>query len=562
MARSESLTKYFLSILYAKVVLKRILFISLLLLSIGCAPKKNKGVVKDLVYPQEGFFATDFKYHFFGRIGYDARSFQEDTLLFPPIEGLVHQSVYAMCPTDTCVAEYAVLALRCPPIQPLLDWMADTVNTFANDSPIGNGLLTYNNKELDIPNKYFSSAGEICDYYMDHFRYAYDNWQCTGEGDHNMINEQAGLLLADCWHTNNLYTFYRIDWYDWLSGGNNARESWWTVDATTGKLLGLDDLVVLQMRDSLTTLMMPRLVNGKGEYLIQLHDAYLLECKDILGESDGCALLPEGLVIYYYPYNLGSGAEGEFEAVIPYDELEGILITYPASLCLDEQVNRRKSEMLTKAQQCPSNAARGEFITNATVAQEDAALSFQTKVLSALPASAVATYKAERESFAKWYAYQQAISEEVIGDIWALYAGGTAGSSFQDIHLYDIANANTAEQGILYDAMTGKSSPQMCHKNASFSQIDSTKLQLCLEFSHLYFQHENVGPDGYPAVKNTPEQLEAMLAADLDLFKKWISNRDALEPLLDKEVRNLYASNTAYLRYLCQKKYQDRFIGE
>jgi hypothetical protein len=36
---------------------------------------------------------------------------------------------------------------------------------------------------------------------------------------------------------------------------------------------------------------------------------------------DGCALLKEGLIIYYYPYTIGSGADGEFIAIIPYEVL-------------------------------------------------------------------------------------------------------------------------------------------------------------------------------------------------------------------------------------------------
>ena len=328
--------------------MKRHLLIVIILLLVACSPRhkdakvvdrsslntvkadkssirETRPVVKDVVKPAGGMFSTGFKYSFFGKIGYMDRAFQEDTLVFPPIEGLIHNSVFVMCPKDTCFAERAVLALRCPPIQPLLDWVADTVNTFANKCPIGNGLLTYNEKQLDIPKKHFKTVKDISDYYIGHLQHAYDSWHCTGKGDHNRMNEQDGLLLADCWNRGNLYTFYRIDWYDWLSCGNNVRESWWTVNASTGNLMSIDDLVLPEMKDSLSTLMMPRLINGKGELLVRLHFSYTLEDKEVLHKADGCALIPEGLVIYYYPYNLGCGADGEFEAVIPYDKLDGIL---------------------------------------------------------------------------------------------------------------------------------------------------------------------------------------------------------------------------------------------
>ena len=287
--------------------------------------KKTETVKPDLVYPEQSLFTTEGRYLFFGKLGYRDRSFQEDTLLFPPIEGLVHGSAYALCPKDTCFAEYAVLALRCPPIQPLLNWVADTVNTFIQECPIGNGLLTYNDKQLDIPVKYLKSDKAICDYYIGQLQHTYDDWHCTGEGDHDILNEQAGLLLADCWHTGNLYTFYRIDWYDWMSGGNNARESWWTVDATSGKLLSLSDFILPDKLDTLAALMTPRLINDKDSFILDQYPYKPEEYTDILQCANGCALIPEGLVFYFYPYNLGSGADGQFEAVIPYEELNRIL---------------------------------------------------------------------------------------------------------------------------------------------------------------------------------------------------------------------------------------------
>lgn len=307
--------------------MKRLSFILILLLLVCCGGpnKKTETVKPDLVYPEQGLFATDYEYLFFGRLGYEERTFKEDTLLFPPIEGLVHGSAYAMCPTDTCFAEYAVLALRCPPIQPLLDWVADTVNTFVHECPIGNGLLTYKDQQLDIPTKHLKSDKEICDYYIGQLRHAYDGWRCTGEGDHDSLNEQSGLLLADCWNTGNLYTFYRIDWYDWLSCGNNARESWWTVDATSGRLLSLEDLILPEKLDTLAALMMPRLINGKDSFIRAQYPYKPEEYIDVLQRANGCALIPEGLVFYFYPYNLGSGADGQYEAVIPYEELEGFL---------------------------------------------------------------------------------------------------------------------------------------------------------------------------------------------------------------------------------------------
>ena len=118
--------------------MRRILPILAILILASCGSRKQAvSVVEDLVYPEEGLFSTDSKYLFFGKIGYRDRSSQEDTLVYPPIDGLVHGEAFVMCPTDTCVAERAVLALKCPPVEPLLRWVADTVCAFANQCPEG-----------------------------------------------------------------------------------------------------------------------------------------------------------------------------------------------------------------------------------------------------------------------------------------------------------------------------------------------------------------------------------------------------------------------------------------
>ena len=46
---------------------------------------------------------------------------------------------------------------------------------------------------------------------------------------------------------------------------------------------------------------------------------------DYLKDCDGIAIVPEGVVVYYHPYKIGCGAEGQFNSLIPYAELEGIL---------------------------------------------------------------------------------------------------------------------------------------------------------------------------------------------------------------------------------------------
>lgn len=261
--------------------------------------------------------ATDYKFSYAGTIGPWDRGIQEDSLDFPSIPGLVHKAVYAMCPVDICVAEYAVIALRCPQEQPLLDWMSEKVCDFANNCPVGNGREKYMGKAQGIQKKSLGSAEETCQYYMDQLGHLYDDWVCSGEGDPGSYNEQSGLLIVDCWRAGGLCTFYRADWYDWMSCGDNTKESYITVNAKTGKEMHLEDLVRPEKFDDLSALVLSHLTNGKGEAPV--------ESNDVLARANGCGLIREGLIIYCYPYNLGCGADGQYNALIPYEELDGIL---------------------------------------------------------------------------------------------------------------------------------------------------------------------------------------------------------------------------------------------
>ena len=187
---------------------------------------------------------------------------------------------------------------------------------------------------------------------------------------------------------------------------------------------------------------------------------------------------------------------------------------------------------------------------------DDAAETIQCKLLNTLKGDALDAYKKERESFSAWYEFQETISEEVMGDIWELYAGGSAGGTYQERHLYDIAKANASEQAALYNALIKKPSNNQHKEAASMQQIESEKDKLVKDYSELYSQYENIGPEGWPKVGNTPSQIAEFLDTDLALFSKWKKDRETLESLLKRKLRTYYESLSADWMNLCLLNYQ------
>ena len=114
-------------------------------------------------------------------------------------------------------------------------------------------------------------------------------------------------------------------WYDCMSCGDNTTRSWFTIDKKTGRQLELCDIIKDDRMQDFAYLMMKHLTNWDGPWLDDHHDVREYDLTYYLKKCSGCALVTEGGVVYYHPYEMGCGADGQFNSLVPYDELKGIL---------------------------------------------------------------------------------------------------------------------------------------------------------------------------------------------------------------------------------------------
>lgn len=268
--------------------------------------------------PTIGHASFDYGYVFFGMVPPRYREPGIDVTTLPPIPGLKYRSCSALCHKDTCFASRAVMAIRCPDNPVLLDWASSRAATYTEWCKSG----MYEPR----PEKYVvgASSDDICNKYIDAIKRAFRQQKCCG--DSGMPNEQFGFLLTDCWKTDRFCTFYEATWYDMMSCGDNTRESYYSVDLKTGKVATLDDFIPESKWQELAEIMLKHLRNGNGD--LWRHPDFDWVPSDslaLLKDMSGCALIREGLIFYYYPYEIGCGADGQFNAVIPYGELEGLL---------------------------------------------------------------------------------------------------------------------------------------------------------------------------------------------------------------------------------------------
>ncbi len=262
----------------------------------------------------------DFEYVFFGKVPPRYREQGIDISSLPPIPGLKYRSYSTFCPKDTCFASRAVLAVRCPDDPILLRWASSRAAMFEDWCACG----TFPQKPQRV--LAVSSSADICNKYINRIHKVFNKQTCRNNEDHDCPNEQFAFLLTDCWSTEKYCTFYEASWYDWMSCGDTTAESYFSVNRETGQVATITDFVLEKDLPCLANLMMKYLKNYKGELWANPDFEWVpTDPLELLKAMNGCALIREGLIIYYHPYEIGAGADGQYNAVIPYDKLKSVL---------------------------------------------------------------------------------------------------------------------------------------------------------------------------------------------------------------------------------------------
>ena len=279
-------------------------------------PSTGKDSVKNLppVVDLEtiSYSTYDNKYVFFGMPGDFGLYLQPGDELFPPIPGLRKYYAEVAGSRDTAILARFALGLRCPSGEPhLLAWVSgqaeEGVPSFFGEANPG-----------ACPSPV--SVEAIGTYYIQAFKHVHEKGLPEAEQEPEAYRHAAaGLLLADCWQQGDLCTFYKAEWHEWTW----YKEYYYTINAATGAVLDLADFVDPSSLETLGRLALRYLENGNGDRAA--HALAISSGKELLSYHDCCALIDEGLILTFSQGTLASNAEGQFRAVIPYEQLTGIL---------------------------------------------------------------------------------------------------------------------------------------------------------------------------------------------------------------------------------------------
>ena len=254
---------------------------------------------------------------YFGMIGMYERDTTSDKIETPAIPGLKYRSCMVVCPIDSCYGQRALIALRCPDNTVLLNAISGRICDYSNKITHSTAI-----RKCEEP----ESSAAIRSFYIDAIR-SYISKHAEHTAGQNLPNEQHGILISDCWQSGDYYTFYEATWFDMNSNGNQTTESYFTVDSKTGKLLQLEDIVQKDNWVYLEQLLPKYLISETGKrYEATDLEPWDFTSHELLEKRTGCAVIREGLVIYYHPMVIDGALVGGYKAVIPYREIQEYLL--------------------------------------------------------------------------------------------------------------------------------------------------------------------------------------------------------------------------------------------
>lgn len=244
---------------------------------------------------------------------YDQKGTYQDSV-FDNIPGIRHEEFY----TDLCIPEDSVRYRNSLGIYMDNEYPTNAVreNVFAFlDSIICQGL-SYDIEEDRLDHNL--SSIETADDFLNIWKSFYEN---VGNVDYDKLQypEIVGSRVCVVSHkvaTKDNYATYLMETSVDYHGSNGCPSSadYVMYDITSGKPLSINEVLELYPVTSLREKIRDAYAEAAKERNFEPSETMTGEM--LLQEADGAAIINEGLLIYYKPYKIGCGAEGQYNLVI------------------------------------------------------------------------------------------------------------------------------------------------------------------------------------------------------------------------------------------------------
>lgn len=244
---------------------------------------------------------------------YDQKVIYHDSV-FDNIPGIRHQEYY----NDLCVPEDSVLYRNCLGIYIDEEYPTKEIreNVFAFTDSIICNALSYHIDEDRLTHDL--SQLETVEDFLNIWKPLYDH---TGnvEFETPHLSEIKGIRVCVVSHkvaTKNNYATYlmesSVDYHG--SSGCPSEADYVTYDISSGNPLSIQEVLALYPVSDLEQKIRDAYV--KAAEAVGFEPSDIMTGEKLLQEADGAAIINEGLLIYYRPYKIGCGAEGQYNLVL------------------------------------------------------------------------------------------------------------------------------------------------------------------------------------------------------------------------------------------------------
>ena len=241
----------------------------------------------------------------------------ENEYKIPKEPGFYTSTRWSRCEKDTCDyhAGYHVMGVRCPNNLPVKQWVSEIIWKEMKKEWIGDEDVYMDIEKLPINTADISNK-DIADYYLDSWKKQYDHYIIKPH-EYGFL-EQYGLFVMDVWKYNQYNTMWVYSWYDHRSSGDNTQNSFYTVSLISGKVMTLKDIIDEKDFPKLEKLLKQKILRLVRQNGFEFYG----DEKPLLDQISGIALVKEGLIVYFHPYTIGCGAEGQYNVIFPYSQLK------------------------------------------------------------------------------------------------------------------------------------------------------------------------------------------------------------------------------------------------
>jgi len=164
----------------------------------------------------------------------------------------------------------------------------------------------------------YTKPQQIIDYFKNRFNVFDKKYKARPNSEMKCLAFRVVIVACQQYQDQNLSTYMIQGSFDWNGSHGCPTYSKYITYDNKGKRLKYDDIFLPGSKKKV----LPLLVNAYKSQLREDFAEYSWTIQDI---GDNVAIVKEGVLFYYEPYSIGCGAEGQYNLILKYEDLKGLM---------------------------------------------------------------------------------------------------------------------------------------------------------------------------------------------------------------------------------------------